>query len=260
MAPVDAPDEPAAAARAKATAAGVRALTGHLVRPRAVAHRTGLRQRKGDFVLLQQRFRKASGISPVERVGHSAVILENTGSRSGPVMRKIVTAEAPLPFAARRPMTFDRSSGWVTSPHLQSETGTRSRLRVPQSLRQRGAVENTARRAPRCLPREAGIRQMTEVDIREIADRMNATPRKCLGRKTSAKSYTGKIWRRKVVSAVIWADLSRIPRSARVGMRGIGSRLLMAANGPGNRCSQRTGANMGNEALVAARKSIGAGP
>ena len=160
-----------------------------LFRPEAVAHRTEFGHWEGDLVLFQQRFGQANVTSLVERVSRFAVILKNGSKRSGPVMNKIVAAIGALPFAARRSVTFDRGSEFVTWPHLLAETGTRSWFCDPQSPHQKGAVENTHRRARRWLPRGADIRQMTDGDIRAITDRMNATPRKCLGWKTPAEVF-----------------------------------------------------------------------
>lgn len=164
-----------------------------LFRPEAVAQRTEFGHWEGDPVLFRQRFGQANVTSMVERVSRFTVILKNTTKRSKPVMNKIVAAIGPLPFAARRSMTFDRGSEFVTWPHLQAETGTRSWFCDPQSPHQKGTVENTNRRARRWLPRETDIRQMTDTDIRQITDRMNATPRKCLGWRTPAEVFAEKL-------------------------------------------------------------------
>ncbi len=81
-----------------------------------------------------------------------------------------------LPLMARRSVTFDRGSEFVTWPHLQAKTGTRSWPGRPQSPHQKGTVENTNRRARRWWPGGTDIRQTTDADIRAITDRMNATP------------------------------------------------------------------------------------
>lgn len=164
-----------------------------LFRPEAVAHRTEFGHWEGDLVLFQQRFGQANVTSLVERVSRFTVILKNTTKRSRPVMNKIVAAISSLPFAARRSVTFDRGSEFVTWPHLQAATGTRPWFCDAQSPHQKGTVENTNRRARRWLPREMDIRQMTDADIRAITDRMNATPRKCLGWKTPAEVFAEKM-------------------------------------------------------------------
>ena len=43
------------------------------------------------------------------------------------------------------------------------------------------------------LPREIDMRQMTDADVRAITDRMNATPRKCLGWRTPAEVFAQKM-------------------------------------------------------------------
>ena len=43
------------------------------------------------------------------------------------------------------------------------------------------------------MPREADIRQMTDADIRQIADRMNDTPHRRLGRRTPAEVFAEKM-------------------------------------------------------------------
>ena len=89
-----------------------------LFRPEAVAHRTEFGHWEGDLVLFQQRFGQSNVTSLVERVSRFAVILKNSTKRSGPVMSKITAAIGALPFAARRSITFDRGSEFVTWPHL----------------------------------------------------------------------------------------------------------------------------------------------
>lgn len=141
----------------------------------------------------QQRFGQADVTSPVERVSRFTVIVKNTTKRSVPVMDKIIAAIGALPFAARRFVTFDRGAEFVTWPHLRAETGTRSWFCDPRSPHRKGTVENTERRARRWLPREADIRQMNDADIRAVTNRMNATPRKCLGWRTPAEVLAEKM-------------------------------------------------------------------
>ena len=164
-----------------------------LFRPEAVAHRTEFGHWEGDLVLFQQRFGQTNVTSLVERVSRFTVVLRNGSRRSKPVMGKIVRALGPPPLGARRSITFDRGSEFVTWPHLQAQTGTRSWFCDPQSPHQKGAVENTNRRLRRWLPKAMDLRRMTDADIRAIADRMNNTPRKCLGWRTPAEIFAQKI-------------------------------------------------------------------
>ena len=49
------------------------------------------------------------------------------------------------------------------------------------------------RRARRWLPRKRDIGQLSDHDIRDICDRLNATLRKCLGWKTPAEVFQAKM-------------------------------------------------------------------
>ena len=92
-----------------------------------------------------------------------------------------------LPHIARKSITFDRGSELVSWPQLQAQIGTQTWFCDPSSPWQKGAVENTNRRARRWLPRKRDIRMMADADIKAISDQLNNTPRKCLGWKTPAE-------------------------------------------------------------------------
>ncbi|MFT6659894.1 MAG: IS30 family transposase [Maritalea sp.] len=60
-------------------------------------------------------------------------------------------------------------------------------------MRQKGTVENTNRRARRWLPRELNLKTLSDHDLKMICDRLNQTPRKCLGWKTPAEVFKEKM-------------------------------------------------------------------
>jgi IS30 family transposase len=151
-----------------------------LFRPEAVAYRTEFGHWEGDLMLFKQHFGQANVTSLVERVSRFTVLLKNANKRTLPVMNKIISAIGALPLTSRKSVTFDRGTQFVSWPHLQAETGTKSWFCDPSSPWQKGTVENTNRRARRWLPRKLNIGAMTDQDIKEITDRLNATPRKCL--------------------------------------------------------------------------------
>ncbi|APG49379.1 Transposase, IS30 family (plasmid) [Phaeobacter porticola] len=71
--------------------------------------------------------------SLVERVSRFTVILKNPNKRTKPVMGKIVKAIKDLPLIARRSITFDRGTEFVSWPHLQAELGTQTWFCDPSS-------------------------------------------------------------------------------------------------------------------------------
>ena len=98
-----------------------------------------------------------------------------------------------LPLVARRSITFDRGTEFVSWPHLQAEIGAQIWFCDLSSPRQKGTVENTNRRARRWLPRKRDIGPMTDHDMKVICDRLNNTPRKCLGWTTPAEVFREKM-------------------------------------------------------------------
>ncbi len=140
-------------------------------------------------MVFEQGFGQSNLTSLVERVSRFTVLLKNPSKHTKPVMGKIMKVIRDLPHAARRSITFDRGTEFVSCPHLQAEIGTRTWFCDPSSPWQRGRVENTNRRARRWLPCTQDIRKLADHDIKVIADRLNNTLRKCLGWKTSAEVF-----------------------------------------------------------------------
>ena len=117
-----------------------------LFRPDDVAHRRQFGHWEADLVLFKQRFGQSNVTSLVERVSRFTVLLKNPNKRTKPVMGKIMKAVRDLPYIARRSITFDRGTEFVSWPHLQAEIGTQTWFCDPSSPWQKGTVENTNRR------------------------------------------------------------------------------------------------------------------
>ena len=64
--------------------------------------------------------------SLVERTSRFTVLLKNPSKRTKPVMGKVIRAIRDLPIVARRSITFDRGTEFVSWPHLQAEIGTQT--------------------------------------------------------------------------------------------------------------------------------------
>jgi len=144
-------------------------------------------------MLFKQKLGQTNVTSLVERVSRFTVILKNPNKRTTPVMGKIIKSIKDLPLVARRSITFDRGTEFVSWPHLQAEIGTQTWFCDPSSPWQKGTVENTNRRLRRWLPRKRDIRQCTDHDMKVICDRLNNTPRKCLGWQTPAEVFREKV-------------------------------------------------------------------
>jgi IS30 family transposase len=164
-----------------------------LFRPDVVAERKQFGHWECDLIQFRKKFGKANVTSLVERVSRFAVFLRNNDRQSKPVMDGLIQALQSLPHLARRSITFDRGTEFTDWPYLQAGIGTQTWFCDPQSPWQKGTVENTNGRARKWLSREVDPLSITDRDLTEICNRLNSTPRKCLGYKTPAEVFRQKL-------------------------------------------------------------------
>ena len=84
-------------------------------------------------MLFEQKRGQTNVTTLVERVSRFTVILKNPNKRTKPVMGKIMKAIKDLPHIARRSITFDRGSEFVSWPQLQAKIGTQTWFCDPSS-------------------------------------------------------------------------------------------------------------------------------
>ena len=164
-----------------------------LFRPDDVAHRREFGHWEGDLMLFEQKRGQTNVTTLVERVSRFTVILKNPNKRTKPVMGKIMKAIKDLPHVARRSITFDRGTEFSAWQHLKDGLGVEPWFCDPHSPWQKGTVENTNNRLRRYLPRKSDPTAFTDRYLRSICDRLNATPRKCLGYQTPAEVFRAKL-------------------------------------------------------------------
>lgn len=158
-------------------------------RPEAVARRQQFGHWECDLIQFRQKFGTVNVTSLVERVSRFAVFRRNEDRQSKPIMEDLIAVLGPLPHAARRSITFDRGTEFTDWPYLQAGLGAETWFCNPQSPWQKGTVENTNGRARRWLTRDVDPTSLTDRDLRTLCDRLNATPRKCLGFRTPAEVF-----------------------------------------------------------------------
>lgn len=164
-----------------------------LYRPDVVAERKQFGHWECDLIQFRKKFGKGNVTSLVERVSRFAVLLRNNDRQSRPVMDGLIQVLQSLPHLARRSITFDRGTEFTDWPYLQASIGTRTWFCDPQSPWQKGTVENTNGRARKWLSREVNPLSLSDRDLTEICNHLNATPRKCLGYKTPAEVFRQKL-------------------------------------------------------------------
>lgn len=162
-------------------------------RPDVIADRIQFGHWECDLVMFRKEFGKSNVTSLVERVSRFAVVLKNPDRQSKPVMEGLIDSLSPLPAEARRSITFDRGTEFSAWQHLKDGLGVEPWFCDPSSPWQKGTVENTNNRLRRYLPRKADPTAFTVRYLRSICDRLNATPRKCLGYQTPAEVFRTKL-------------------------------------------------------------------
>ena len=162
-------------------------------RPEVVGDRTEFGHWECDLVMFRKEFGKANVTSLVERVSRFALVLKNPDRHSKPVMEGLINSLSPLPAHARQSITFDRGTEFSAWQHMKDGLGADPWFCDPQSPWQKGTVENTNNRLRRYLPRKSDPTAFTDRYLKSICDRLNATPRKCLGYQTPAEVFRSKL-------------------------------------------------------------------
>lgn len=142
-----------------------------------------------DLMIFRREYGKANVASRVERKTRYAVLFKNNDRSTKHLMEKLMAVIEPLPQTARRSITFDRGiefSGWR---RLTREIGTDAWFCDPSAPWQKGSVENFNKRARRYLPRDTPVAAISDRSMKSICDRLNRTPRKCLGWRTPAEAF-----------------------------------------------------------------------
>lgn len=146
-----------------------------------------------DLMIFRREHGKANVASLVERKTRYAVLFRNNDRSSTHFMTQLMNIMEPLPQTARRSITFDRGIVFSDWRKLKPGIGTEAWFCDPQAPSQKGSVENLNRRARRYLPRETPVAAITERYMKAICDRLNGTPRKCLGWRTPTEAFTEEL-------------------------------------------------------------------
>jgi IS30 family transposase len=153
-------------------------------RPAEVESRDSFGHWEADLLIFGKQAGKANVTSPVERKSRFVFLLPNEDKRSAAVVAGIADALRGLPRDARRTVTFDRGTEFAGYATLDRELAVASYFCDPHSPWQKGGVENANGRVRRFLPRHCEPEALARIRLRRLADRLNDTPRRCLGYRT----------------------------------------------------------------------------
>lgn len=90
----------------------------------------------------------------------------------------------PLPKLLRKTMTFDNGRENAQHERLRNILGIKTYFCDPYSSWQKGSVENTIGLIRQYIPKGTDLSKVSHRRIKEIQERLNNRPRKCLGWKT----------------------------------------------------------------------------
>jgi IS30 family transposase len=162
-------------------------------RPESVKERNEFGHWECDLIQFRRKHGKRNLSSLVERKTRFAVLLENEDRQTKPVLDAVADALLPLPKEARRSVTFDRGVEFTGWRGFASFLGAEAWFCNPSAPWQKGSVENTNGRVRRYFPRSTDLASLSAVVVPGVTERLNATPRKCLGYRTPHEAFRDEL-------------------------------------------------------------------
>ncbi|MBP2551894.1 IS30 family transposase [Neorhizobium galegae] len=159
-------------------------------RPDIINSRSELGHWEADLMIFRKEHGAANIATVVERKSRYTLLFRNNDRRSKPIMNQLIRHLAPLPVQARQSLTFDLGLEFVSWRELEHGMGTIAWFCDPQAPWQKGTVENTNKRVRRYLPPETIVLDVSNQEIRSLCDKLNGTPRKCLGFQTPKEIFS----------------------------------------------------------------------
>lgn len=123
-----------------------------------------------------------------ERASRYSFIAKQNGKFAQGTVDRIKAWLKPLPSRLRRTLTQDNGPEFFFH-HQLNGLGIKTYFCDPHSPWQKGGVENMNARIRRFVPLKTKPDSISDRDVRELADLLNNTPRKCLGFKTPAEVF-----------------------------------------------------------------------
>ncbi len=142
-------------------------------RPAEVADRSQFGHWEADLVIFARKHGQSNVTSLQQRQTRYLLLLGNEDRRSAGVVSRIRDALAPLPGPARRSITFDRGTEFVS---VWRSLPLPNWFCDPHSPWQKSGIENANGRVRRRLPLDSPVEDRSSTGLSAIATRMNNTP------------------------------------------------------------------------------------
>ncbi len=159
-------------------------------RPKHVQNRRQCGHWEAD--LLHPRKSGAAILVAQERTTRFTKLAKQPSKHAQPIVDRIKRWFSTLPPEMRRSLTQDNGPEFFLH-HQLNPSGVDTYFCDPHSPWQKGGVENTNGRLRRYIPRGTDPDSFSDADLQSLADRLNNTPRKCLGYKTPAEAFSNQL-------------------------------------------------------------------
>jgi len=150
------------------------------LRPKEADSRLNAGHWEGDTIRFKKG-QKTCVTTLAERKSRLVILLKNKDKKSETVVDKICKKIKTFPKKKFSSLTFDQGTEFASFLAIERLTKCKVYFCDPHSPWQRPTNENTNGRIRRFLPKEFQADKINQRHLDEIADRMNNTPRKCLG-------------------------------------------------------------------------------
>lgn len=157
-------------------------------RPAHIEERTEVGHWEGDLVMGS---RPSAVATLVDRKTRYVRLVHLPNGIKADVVRQALTLSfSGLPAEQRRSLTWDRGRELAEHQELTAELDLPVYFCDKRSPWQRGTNENTNRLLRQYLPKNGDLRQFSQHDLDEIADRINTRPRRVLNWETSGAVFS----------------------------------------------------------------------
>lgn len=150
------------------------------LRPEEANSRSNAGHWEGDTIRFKKD-QKTCVSTLAERKSRLVILLKNNDKTSKTVVNKICNKIKKFPKKKFASLTLDQGSEFSSFLAIERLTKCKVYFCDPHSPWQRPTNENTNGRIRRFLPKNFKIDRINQGHLDKIADRMNNTPRKCLG-------------------------------------------------------------------------------
>jgi transposase, IS30 family len=151
-------------------------------RPQEVLSREEAGNWETDLMMFSDK--KSNLMVSIERKSRFVFLNLQSTKQAAPLMKNLAKNLMQIPPELLKSMTFDNGTEFYRHHSLTKKFGMKTFFCDPHKPWQKGSVENMNARLRRYLPRNINLDTITHRDIIALQNKMNHTPRKCLGFKT----------------------------------------------------------------------------